>query len=328
MSNKKIRIGFIGYGNFSKLRKNILEELNSVNLVGYYDTFNKSSDLPRFDTLNDLLDKVDSVLISVPPIYAPNYVSEALSQGKDVFCEKPAAVSLDELLVVEKNLHKKSILGYGLNHRVHPSIQKIKKILEENHMGKVLWARGRYGKEVGEEYVDGWRCDYNLNGGGILIDQGIHMIDLINFLFGDMEVVSSILSNNYLNLPNVEDNAFITLANKNKKISASVHSTITQWRYIFSLEIFCQRGSIILNGLRTNSGNYGREILTISPNLHNMFYKEDVVEEFKENISWETEMRSFVESCLSKSKYKYAGYNDVKELTSLIDKVYEKSLWI
>ena len=98
--------------------------------------------------------------------------------------------------------------------------------------------RGRYGKEVDDTYKTSWRCNKELNGGGILIDQGIHLLDLMNFLSGGFDFVQSVLSSNYLKIKDVEDNAFLNLMCKKSGIAASLHSTITQWRYLFSLEIF------------------------------------------------------------------------------------------
>ena len=154
--------------------------------------------------------------------------------------------------------------------------------------------RGRYGKEVDEDYRYSWRCNPELNGGGILIDQGIHLIDLMNHLSGGFDGAQAVLSNNYLGIDGVDDNSFVTVFSTETKISASLHSTITQWRYLFSLEIFLENGSIILNGLRTNSGNYGNEILTIKPNKHLEEEIETTEEEFTSNDSWRLEMDAFI----------------------------------
>ena len=166
----------------------------------------------------------------------------------------------------------------------------MKQVIDSKNLGDILWMRGRYGKEVDNNYTDTWRCNRDLNGGGILIDQGIHMVDLMSYLSGGFDGAQAVLSSSYLNVAGVEDNGFITLYSTSKKISASIHTTVTQWRYLFSLEVFLEKGSIVLNGLRTKSGNYGDEILTIKPNLTNENKISFTEEKFVENISWQKEI--------------------------------------
>lgn len=324
-----INFGFIGFGKFSQVRKKSLEKFSSINLVGFYDPSVKDiHDIAKVKSLDELFDRVDALIISVPPKFAPEYVSEALSKGKKVFCEKPAAINCEELKKIEKHLKSDSVLAYGFNHRQHSSIKKIKETLDNKILGKILWMRGRYGKEVEGNYVEGWRCDPHLNGGGILIDQGIHLIDLMSNLSGGFDGVQAVLSNNYLNIDGIDDNGFITLYSSKTKISASIHSTITQWRYLFSLEIFCEKGSIILNGLRTNSGNYGDEILSIKPNTQ----FEDTIKsqeiQYNENLSWEREMQAFIKSVNENILYPYAKYEDAKKITNLIDLIYKEAIWL
>ena len=153
------------------------------------------------------------------------------------------------------------------------------------------------------------------------------MIDLIFYLIGDFDHVSSILSNSYMNIEGVEDNAFITLGSKSTKISASIHSTITQWRYLFSLEIFTEKGSIILNGLRTNSGNYGDEILTIKTRNEDGSYNEERFEYFT-NTAIEEENDAFIDSILNNKNYPYAKFEDASKITRVIDQIYNDADWI
>jgi predicted dehydrogenase len=211
---------------------------------------------------------------------------------------------------------------------VHPSAIKIKHVIDSKKLGDILWMRGRYGKEVDDNYANTWRCNKALNGGGILIDQGIHLVDLMSHLSGGFDGAQAVLSNNYLNIDGVDDNGFITLYSASKKISASIHTTITQWRYIFSLEIFLEKGSIVLNGIRTKSGKYGDEILTITPNAMNekkISFSEEI---FADNISWQKEIDAFLISCDAGVSYPYAGFVDAQKTTALIDLIYKKAVWI
>ena len=129
---------------------------------------------------------------------------------------------------------------YGFNHRHHASISYMKEEINKKTLGRVLWMRGRYGKSVDESFYNNWRSKKKYSGGGILIDQGIHMLDLFLYLGGDFDKVHASVSNLYWNL-DVEDNVFATLENSKTKLAASLHSTMTQWRHLFSLEIFLRK---------------------------------------------------------------------------------------
>ena len=205
------RVGFIGFGSFSQTRYAVLKSIPDVSLIGFYDPAisENRKGIKSFSNPEDLFSEIDAIIISVPPKLAPSYVINSLNSNLHVFCEKPAAVSLKDLKKIKKYILDDKVLAYGFNHRQHSSIKKIKLLLEENTLGKILWMRGRYGKEVDENYKDSWRCNKKLNGGGILIDQGIHMVDLMNYLSGGFDGVQALLSSNYLNKPGIDDNGFI-----------------------------------------------------------------------------------------------------------------------
>jgi 1,5-anhydro-D-fructose reductase (1,5-anhydro-D-mannitol-forming) len=325
-----VKIGFIGFGKFSQVRLKALCELEDINIVGYFDPLlNKESQgVQRFENIDDLLTKIDAVIISVPPNLAPDYVVKALMSKLHVFCEKPAAVSASELSKIENYISGDQVLAYGFNHRQHQSIIKMKSIIDEKLLGNILWMRGRYGKEVGEDYRDSWRCDLTLNGGGILIDQGVHMVDLMSYLAGGFNGAQAVLSNRYLNKEGIDDNGFVTLFSTNTKISASIHTTITQWRYLFSLEVFLEKGSMILNGLKTNSGRYGDEILSIKPSEKFEGELETSDIHYTSNVSWKEEMRAFAGSVKNSTPYPYANYKDALETTRIIDLIYREAIWL
>ena len=326
-----VNIGFIGYGRFARLRHNILSQIPDVGFSGFYDvniSLKNETDLRRFESPDELIDNSDGVMISVPPNYAPKFCEKALKMGAGVFCEKPPAAHLSQLMRLEQ-YGLSSVLAYGFNHRLHESVIKIRETIDSNLFGRILWMRGRYGKEVDEDYRHGWRCNKELNGGGILIDQGIHLLDIMDWLAGGFDVNQAILSNGFLGIPGIEDNAFVNLYSSNEKISASLHSTITQWRYLFSLEIFLEKGSIILNGLRTSSGNYGKEILSLRPKASSDAdgLMEDTVIEYSINTSWEREMSAFVHCLQNQSNYPFTGLTDAKNIMALITSIYDNAIW-
>lgn len=326
-----VKIGFIGFGRFAKLRYDILSRMQGVHLIGYFDPDNNLSlgvDLKRFCTVDSLLDLSDAVFVSVPPSFAPDLCRWAFSKSVHVFCEKPPAAKLADLDVLEK-YSKEMILAYGFNHRLHDSVITARETVDSGKMGKILWMRGRYGKEVDHAYKDTWRCNKELNGGGILIDQGIHLLDIMDLLAGGFDINQSLLSDKFLNIRGVEDNAFVNLYSSQNKISASLHSTITQWRYLFSLEIFLEGGAIILNGLRTSSGNYGEETLSIRHNAVRSLTEKTEDQEIKYSInnSWEKEIAAFVRSVEVNSVYPYAGLREAKNIMALLESIYSGAVW-
>lgn len=325
-----IKIGFIGFGYFSKLRYKILKSYTNVSITGFYDD-DVDDELPlqKYKNYKELINQSDALIISTPPFYTSFYTIEALKKNKHIFAEKPPSTTIEDLKKI-KALHNDTVLAYGFNHRLHDSIQKIYEIIESKSMGKVLWMRGRYGKEVDENYVNTWRCDKKLNGGGIVIDQGIHLLDIMQQIAGEFDRTQSLLSCRYLKKEGIEDNAFINLYSSSTNISASMHSTITQWRYLFSFEIFLEKGSLILNGLRTNSGKYGDEVLVIKPENGGSYGGDtnDTKIEFTENTSWKKEMDEFLSSLVNKKQYEYANINDAIDVMKLIKKIYNNAIWI
>ena len=328
----KIKVGFLGFGTFAQRRCDILLQNCSFDceVVGYHDPEEKKTNLLRFQNREELIDLCDAIFVAVPPKFSPIFTLDVLKKGKAVFCEKPAARCYQDILplvgYVRQNPNAK--LAYGFNHRRHRSILEIKKLTDSNHFGNLLWMRGRYGKEVDEDYSRSWRSNKDLNGGGILIDQGIHMVDFMSWIAGGFDITSSVLSASYFNIKEVEDNAFVTMANSQSGVAASLHSTITQWRYLFSFELFYERGSIVLNGLRTGSGVYGNEELTITPSP---FYEEDLdtqVVTYSSNHSWKDEVVTFINSLKNQVAYPYSDIYDAIDTTLLMDKIYKEAIWV
>ena len=315
----------IGYGKMGKIRADTAKELG-LNFISFYDPQVDNNDKKVHiveDIIND--ESVDGIFISTPNFLNAEMVIECLKKGKNVFCEKPPALNLSELEQV-KAIHSETnlTLMYGFNHRYHDSIIHMKSLIDSGDYGKLLWMRGRYGKSTEEDFFDSWRANKKLSGGGIVIDQGIHMLDLFLLFAGEFSSVHAALSNNYWGL-DIEDNAFITLENKDKGISASLHSTMTQWRHLFSLEVFLERGYMVLNGLKTSSGAYGDEILTIAKNRSDppaASWAEDIITTYPVDNSWKNEIEEFLLAIKEERDPKMGNINDAINVMSLIDDIY------
>lgn len=269
---------------------------------------------------------IDAVFICTPNYLNKLLTIQALQAGKHVFCEKPPAFNSSE---VEKILHVEKESGktlmYGFNHRHHGSIKYMKSLLDTKEYGKVLWMRGRYGKSVEKTFYDNWRSKKKLAGGGILLDQGIHMLDLFLYLGDDFDDVHAVVSNLYWKL-DVEDNVFATLQNTKTGLVASLHSTMTQWRHLFSLEIFLEKGYMALNGLKTSSNTYGDEILAVVKNRSRApaaTWEDEERITYHTDQSWASEIDEFFTAIEKKRLVRTGNSADALKLMRLIDQIYE-----
>jgi len=322
-----IKVGIIGYGKMGKIRHQVISAMEKVQVVSVYDPLSTETKINKVNNPDQIIENPE---IGAVHICTPNYLNktltiQSLQAGKHVFCEKPPAFTakdVKEIRTVEKKSGK--VLMYGFNHRHHASIKHMKKLIDEKAFGKVLWMRGRYGKSVDKTYYNNWRAKRKFAGGGILIDQGIHMLDLFLFLGGDFDKIYASVSNLYWKL-NVEDNVFATLENTKTGMAAALHSTMTQWRHLFSLEIFLEKGYLVLNGLKTSSNTYGDEILTIAKNRSaapaaTWEDEEDII--YHSDESWQSEADDFFSAIQSNRNVLSGNSSDALKLMKIIDKIY------
>ena len=253
-----MKVGIAGYGVVGKTRhKSILEntDFEVTALSESNPTAQKAipDGIKVFDNYQTLISKgnIDIIFISLPNKFAADAVSLSLKNGLHVFCEKPPSKTLHELLEVKKVLKKSpsSKLMYGFNHRFHLSVEEAKSIIDKNTFGKIINMKGVYGKSqiISFNQTD-WRTKRKESGGGILLDQGIHMLDLMRYLSGEnFSEIFSFIDNAFWNF-DVEDNAYVLMKSP-YGVVAQLHSSATQWRHVFNLEITLQKGSLVLGGL-------------------------------------------------------------------------------
>lgn len=329
---KKLKVGIIGFGKMGKIRLDALEKSGRAKVVAIFDPNpieNLKGTINIVSSAELVLDQaIDAVFICTPNNFIKPFTLLALEKGIHVFAEKPPGINLEETLEMQNKEQqiKDKVLMFGFNHRHHGSVAKMKEIIQKETLGKVLWMRGRYGKEVDENYLKDWRVNPSQSGGGIMLDQGIHMLDLFLYLGGDFDEVKAFVSNLYWKLPGIEDNVFAIFKNNQTGLCASLHSTMTQWRYLFSLELFLEKGSLILNGLKTSSGAYGDEILTIRENNIPFVAGKSNQEEqihFKEDFSWDLEIEHFFDSIENKERPTLGNSTDAVKLMSAIKKIYQ-----
>ena len=310
-----------------QIRHQVISAFEDVQVQSIYDPEKVDTEIEKAQSSDQIIEnpEIDAVFTCTPNYLNKPLTIQSLKAGKHVFCEKPPAFTakdIEEIRAVEKESGK--VLMYGFNHRHHASIKYMKKLVDDKEFGKILWMRGRYGKSVDETFYDNWRAKKELAGGGILIDQGIHMLDLFLHLGGNFDNVHASVSNLYWNL-SVEDNVFATLENTKTGLAASLHSTMTQWRHLVSLEVFLEKGYLVLNGLKTSSNSYGEEILTIAKNRSTApaaTWKDEKNITYHTDESWESELTEFFSAIKSNREVKLGNSSDALKLMKIIDKIY------
>jgi predicted dehydrogenase len=272
---------------------------------------------------------LDAIFVCTYNNVAPEVVVQALNAGKHVFCEKPPGVCVADVerIIEAERTHPELKLMFGFNHRNHYAIMEAKSMVASGRFGEILWLRGVYGKCGSIEFENSWRNNSEVAGGGILLDQGIHMLDLFRYFCGDFTDVQSVITTSFWNIP-VEDNAFAILRNDKNQV-AFLHSSATQWKHRFLLEICLQGGYINVNGLLTSTRSYGDEILTFARRQFEDEAKafgrprEETIY-FDRDDSWELEIKEFV-SAIRENKPIHSGNSeDALKVMQLIEQVYLK----
>jgi len=329
---EKLNLAIIGFGKMGRIRFNTLKEIEGCS-VKYICDINTAATIPNgvkfVNNADDIFkdNSINAVVVCTSNNMLKGYVLKALNAGKHVFCEKPPGRNLAELNEMieaqKKNANLK--LMFGFNHRHHESMIHAKSLIDSGEYGKVLWMRGRYGKSVDKNFFSNWRAKKELAGGGIFLDQGIHMLDLFLMMCGNFEEVKAHISNLYWKL-DIEDNVFAIFYNKQGQV-ASLHSTMTQWRHLFSFEIFLERGYITINGLKTSSNAYGDEVMSVVKNrtlppAAMWTNEEDMV--FHVDTSWKRELGIFVNSIKNNELIPVGNTQDAYKLMRLVEKMYSQ----
>ena len=329
---KKILTAIIGLGVVGKRRKFFIEKNKKYKLVAISDIRfkkdTKKNNIFYYKNFNSIIKhKLDCVFVTLPNYLAPSVTCIFLKKNISVFCEKPPGRNINDIKrVIKIEKKSKGKLKYGFNHRYHGSIELAKNIISKKKLGKVLNIRGLYGKSKIVTYEKGeWRSKKKYAGGGILLDQGIHMLDIFNYFVGPFDKFKSYISNNYWKY-DIEDDVFAIFKNP-KGIIASIHSTAIQWEHKFRIEISLQKGSIELNGILSGTKSYGAEsisIINIKTNKFTNRIKKKIIY-FKKDNSWKKEIDEFAK--IVENKNKKINYNGTSKealsVMNMIDKIYK-----
>ena len=329
MNKNKIKIGIAGYGKMGKIREESFQSSDEVELVSIYDSEKKAvkEGIHFCNSFEELLKtNIDAVFISTYVNVAADYVLTALKAGKHVFCEKPPSINYDELKPIEDfYVNTDLTLKYGFNHRFHYSVTEAKRIIDEGLMGKPILMRGIYGKAGSIDFNKEWRNYRKYSGGGILMDQGIHMLDLFRYLSNEeFSCIASYMDNLHWDIES-EDNAFLILKS-NSGIISTLHSSATQWRHKFLLEMVFENGYVNLDGILSSTGSYAPEKLIFAYKAQEdveraMGKPNENILYFEHDPSWRHELDEFINSIKKGVEIHNGNLNDALEVMKLMDTI-------
>ena len=236
-------------------------------------------------------DEVTAVLVCTPPHLHSSIAVPALRQGKHVLCEKPLGRNPTEAkAMLDAARESGAKLKCGLNHRHHLAVRQAKRWCDEGEIGEIMFIRCRHGICGREGYDKEWRARGEISGGGELVDQGVHGLDLARWFLGEFSEAFAFLSSGFWEIGPLEDNAFVLLRTPRGQI-ASLHASWTEWKNLFSFEVFGREGYIKVGGL---GGSYGAERVVLGKRSPSAPFRERVTEFRGEDRSWIEEWREFV----------------------------------
>lgn len=320
-SAERFRVGIVGYGAMGKRRHAAISNAPELELCAVADPEQRPDDSAvRWHSSAEALfeESLHAVFVCVPTYLAAPTTTRALERGLHVFCEKPPAVSALELEDVRRveAAHPELLLGYGFNHRQHASVLRALGLVESGELGRVLFLRGVYAKSA--LTADQWRAQRATAGGGILLDQGIHLCDLLRLFGGEYTEVKSMKGIGPRSL-GVEENAFALLRTADGVV-ATLHSSATEVRPRFRIEMGLEGGMITLDGILSGSGAYAPEVLSVVVPTGGTLHEDR--ETFTIDDSWSREVAQFSESLRKGMALGIPSSLEALRTMTLVDSIY------
>lgn len=320
-------IGIIGCGLIGQKRAKALGEGRLLGCADVNEARAKvlagNSDAKVFTDWRELLavPEVEVVVIATLHDSLAEITLAAVEARKHVLVEKPAARTPAELEPVMRAAERSGVkVHVGFNHRYHRAFRKARELFEAGVLGQLMFIRARYGHGGRIGYDKEWRAKPELSGGGELIDQGAHLIDLSRWFLGEFTEVQGVAHTYYWDMP-VDDNGFMLLKTEKQQV-AFLHASCTEWKNLFSMEIYGRNAKLEISGL---GGSYGVERLTYYKMLPEMGPPETTSWEYPMgDDSWAVEMAEFYED-IRLGRHPAAGLRDAYEALKVIEKIYRES---
>jgi predicted dehydrogenase len=330
MTDRQLRVGIAGYGVVGKRRRQFIDIHPMLRTVAVSDRcFTGDGVLPdgvkHYRTFQRMLEaeRLDMLFVSLTNDVAAEATIAGLERGLHVFCEKPPGRDLADVarIIAAERDHPALKLKFGFNHRYHDSVRDALAVVRNGELGTIINLRAVYGKSAIINFTSDWRTKRSIAGGGILLDQGVHMVDLLRLFAGEFSEIHSFVSNRHWN-HDVEDNAYALMRTADGKI-AMLHSSATQWRHRFSLDITLQRGALILSGILSGSKSYGAETLTVvRADEKDQGDPREETTRYNRDNSWHDEIVDFADSVLRARPVIEGSSQDALETMRLVYRIY------
>ncbi len=325
-----MKVGIVGAGLQGRRRAQALKAVDGSELVIAADVRQDAAAAlaanesclatPQWEDLV-ARDDVETVIVCTPPHLHAEVAIAAMKRGKHVLCEKPLARNVDEgreMLRVARESGVRLKCGFNLRH--HPAMRQVRQWYEDGNIGEIDWIRCRYGIGGRPGYEQEWRAQPEISGGGQLMDQGVHMLDLCRWFLGDFAEVFGFVSTCFWDVAPLEDNVFALLRTARGQVT-SLHASWTQWKPLFSFEVFGHDGYLMVEGL---GGAYGTERAMLGRRDFAAPFGEEVIEFRREDRSWEDEWREFV-SAIREGQEPSASGSDGLAAIELVHAIYESA---
>lgn len=328
MNSERVRVGIIGCGLIGNKRA---KALGPARLIACADVVLERAqalaagnpDVFVSSNWREVVgrDDVDLIIVATTNDQLAPVSLAALKAGKHVLVEKPAARELSEIeSLIEAARDTGLQVRVGFNHRYHRALRKARELVDSQLLGEIMFVRGRYGHGGRIGYDKEWRAVPELSGGGELIDQGVHLIDLARWFVGDFSDVSGFAHTYFWQMP-VEDNGFMLLKTAHQQV-AFLHVSCTEWKNLFSFELYGRNGKLHVEGL---GGSYGVERLAYYKMLPSMGPPETTIWEFPmADTSWELEFAEFLDD-IRLNRTPAAGLNDAYAALKVVNTIYQNS---
>jgi predicted dehydrogenase len=328
MSETPVGVAVVGCGLIGQKRA---KSLGSARLVACADVLMDRAEAVAgtvqgavaYTNWRRILDRadVDIVIVATTNDSLAQVARNAVLAGKNVLVEKPAARNVREVDGIAEAAERSGCLVHvGFNHRYHPALRKARELYEAGMLGEMMFVRGRYGHGGRVGYGKEWRANPAVSGGGELIDQGVHLIDLARWFLGDFQEMTGFAHTYFWQMP-VEDNGFLLLRTARQQV-AFLHVSCTEWKNLFSLEIYGRDAKVHVEGL---GGSYGIERLAFYKMVPEMGPPETTIWEFaRGDDSWAVEFAEFLEDVRLKRRPS-SGLEDARAALTVVEEIYRDS---
>ena len=254
---KKVRFGIIGCGMIADFHYRAIGEIEGAEVTGCVDAYAPSAEcfaaahsLKKYNTLDEMLadPAIDAVTICTPSGLHTQQAIAAMQAGKHIVCEKPMSLTLadaDHLIAVANETGVKVCIISQF--RYAPAVQAVKRAIDAGALGNIVSGSLQMKYYRSDEYYasGAWRGTKAMDGGGCLMNQGIHGVDVFRYLMGPLKSLTGYARTQQRHIE-VEDSAAAALEFANGAVGTQEGSTVCYPGYPRRIEICGDKGSVVL----------------------------------------------------------------------------------